>query len=389
MKKIIQLLLLVVGISVNAQDVVLPFSLHQEKHILLKLPTETPSDSLVFYFDTGAVTTLLDKRKAESKGIKANYQQEIQGASGKKIYDIALNQKINLTSECHIEAVNIVLEDLSRLSNSLGEDFDGIIGNDIVKKFITKIDFQKKQIELYNPDTKINTEGYIEIPFIFKNNIPIPQFPISVTLENGEVFSGDIFFDSGAGLSLLVNTPFKEENQMMNKIGKYISKPTNNLTDKTDVITTRIKSLTISDFTFEDLTIDFASNREGVSAAKGYLGILGAEIINRFDIILDYASLKLYIKPNYLYHNPFKIPVSPIKLARSGENIVISGVVKNSEAEIKGLKEEQKIISINGISSKNIETYRNMLEKENTTVKIKYRDDNETKTVKFKLNKLL
>lgn len=188
MKKIFQLLLLVIGISVNAQDIVLPFSLYEDKYILLKLPMETTSDSLIFYFDTGATTTLLDKNKAKSKGINANYQHEIEGASGTKIYDVALNQNINLTSKHRIEAVNIVLEDLSRLNNSLGVDFDGIIGNDIIKQFITKIDFQKKQIELYNSDIKMDTEGYTEILFTFKNNIPIPQFPISITLENGEVF---------------------------------------------------------------------------------------------------------------------------------------------------------------------------------------------------------
>ncbi len=374
---------------IKAQEIILPFSLYEDKHILLKLPTENAVDSLTFYFDTGAATTLLDKNAAEKRGIKANYQHEVTGASGKKTYDMVVNQKVRLTSTQVVEGVNIVLDDLSRIKQALSENFDGIIGNDIIKNFITKINFHKKQMELYKFDAKISTEGYTEIPFVFKNNIPIPQFPISITLNNGEKLTGDIFFDSGAGLSLLINTPFKEENQLMSKIGKHINTVTHNLSQKTEVSTAIIKSLTISNFTFKNLPIKMASDKEGVSAYKGYLGILGAEIINKFDIILNYSTSKLYLKPNYLYAKKIEFPVSPFQLARTEKGIVIAGVVKDSEADKKGLKEGQKIVSINKIATEDIQIYRNLLKQENTEVTIQYLDNTILKTVKLKLKKLL
>ena len=64
--------------EVQAQDVTLPFELYENKYILIKLPTE--KDSLTFYFDTGATTTLLDKETAGKFGLKANYQQKVSGA---------------------------------------------------------------------------------------------------------------------------------------------------------------------------------------------------------------------------------------------------------------------------------------------------------------------
>ena len=191
-------------------------------------------------------------------------------------------QKVYITKNKYIEGVDIALEDLTRLKKSLGKNFDGIIGNDIIKNYITKIDFEKKQIILYNSTDSVNTNNYKEFPFEFKNNINIPQFPVTIELENGSKFSGDIFFDSGAGLSLLLNTPFINENNLLAKVGKTINSTTDNLSNKTKTAETLIKSLEIGDYKFENLSIGLSSDKLGVSSFDKYLGILGNEIINRF-----------------------------------------------------------------------------------------------------------
>ena len=372
--------------EVQAQDVTLPFELYENKYILIKLPTE--KDSLTFYFDTGATTTLLDKETAGKFGLKANYQQKVSGAGGEKIYDVVLNQKIFLTKDKSIDGVHFVLEDLSRLKSLLEKPFDGIIGNDIIKNYVTKIDFKKKQIELYK-DSMPEKEGFTGISFNFKNNIPIPQFPITVEMDGGWKFSGDVFFDSGAGLSLLFNAPFVEENFLTYKLGKSFVTDSNNLSNKTKTINTKIKRIKLGSFAFDNVPVALSSDKEGVSSHKEYLGILGSEIINRFDIILDYKDMILYVKPNYLYNNKFEIPVSPIKLKKSENGILISSVVENSEAEKLGLKEGQKIISINGKVTNDIAVYRKMLSQKNKNVVIKYQDGEEEKKIKLKLKELL
>ena len=394
--KIIKGIIFLMGLfKVQAQDVTLPFELYENKYILIKLPTE--KDSLTFYFDTGATTTLLDKETAGKFGLKANYQQKVSGAGGEKIYDVVLNQKIFLTKDKSIDGVHFVLEDLSRLKSLLDKPFDGIIGNDIIKNYVTKIDFKKKQIELYK-DSMPEKEGFTGISFNFKNNIPIPQFPITVEMDGGWKFSGDVFFDSGAGLSLLFNAPFVEENFLTYKLGKsfvtyklgksFVT-DSNNLSNKTKTINTKIKRIKLGSFTFDNVPVALSSDKEGVSSYKEYLGILGSEIINRFDIILDYKDMILYVKPNHLYNNKFEILVSPIKLKKSESGILISSVVENSEAEKLGLKKGQKIISINGKVSNDIAVYRKMLSQKNKNVVIKYLDGEEEKKIKLKLKELL
>ncbi|MCL1690168.1 hypothetical protein CMT57_17560 [Elizabethkingia anophelis] len=383
---------LLFALITSAQEVKLPFELSKDnKSIFIKLPMENQKDSLVFFFDTGAATTLLDKKMADKYNLKANHKTEVAGAGGKKVYDVLTNQKIFLDRNNHVET-NIVFDDLSRLSTLYDRNFDGIIGAAILKKYLTKIDFETKTMYLYKFDESLDHTGYNKIDFEFYSGIP--KFPITFELKNKEKFSGNILFDSGAGLTLLVNSPYKEKNELSDKIGNKITFVSHNLSNKTNHEKGLIKSITLGNTTFENknLDISLASDKEGVSSENGLLGILGSEIINRFNFILDYKNKKLYLKPNSLFHNEFEMPISPISLKYSDDRneIRISSVMENTDAYKKGLKEDQKIISINNIVSNDIETYRQLLKQKNKKVIIKYKDsDNKIKTVKFKLKELL
>lgn len=390
MKKLLSGILLLTISHFACAKWIIPFELYEDKFILIKLPATDQKDSLVFYFDTGASTTLLDKKVAQRLQLKADFRQNVPGASGNKFYDIVTNQQFEVATGIYIRGINVVLEDLTRLNNNLGRHFDGIIGNDIIRNFQTKIDFGKKEIELNEPGNKFNTSGYSVIDFTFKNGIPIPQFPISIQLQNGDRFSGDILFDSGAGLLLLMNTPFVHDNNLLDKIGKTIVSSSDNLSGKTVSTQALISRLGIGEYSITGkLPVSLSSDKEGVSAYKGYLGILGSEIINRFDIILDYTALKLYLKPNYLFTKAYQQPVSPLKIAYADKGIVITTVIENTDAWQVGLREGQQLVSINGIEGAKIETYRKLLSAAGTEVNIKVLDGGKVKEYKLQLRELL
>ena len=387
--KYILTFLLVALQQISYGQIVLPFELYEDKYILITIPGLNSGDKLTFYFDTGASTTLLDKTVAERLNLKADFQQSVSGSSGNKMYDIVTARTLFLTPQLSIDNVNIVLEDLTRLNASIGNKFDGIIGNDILKHYLTKIDFTKKQILLYPFGEKLNTSTYTIIDFTFNNGIPIPQFPITIQLLNGDKFSGNVLFDSGAGLSLLLNTPFQQKNGVMDKVGNIITSSQNNLSNKTTTTLAVIKSLTIGTYTFDGkVPICISTDKDGVSSYEDYLGILGNDIINRFNIILDYSSKRLYLKPNDLYHKEFITAVSPVKLALIDGKIVISDVIEGTMAYHCGLREGQTVISINGLANQSIQAYRKMLLDENNEVEIKYTDHQDAvQTCHFKIDK--
>ncbi|MFY0629261.1 MAG: aspartyl protease family protein [Flavobacteriaceae bacterium] len=384
------LLVFIQSILLNAQVATIPFEIKDNGHLYLKVKVNNSKEALNFVFDTGATSDLLDKDIAEKMGIKADYQQSVQGTGGSKTYDIATSQKLILPKGIVIRNTNLVFTDLSRFHAAIDDGFVGIVGYSLLRKFITKIDYQKQELVLYKKISDLNTSSYSKIPFRFDRGIPIPQFDISIQLKNGESFTGKILFDSGAGLTLSVNTPYNQENKIRKKSGKSIISKSLGLSKKSISEKVAINSLTIGDFTFKDLAIRISNEESGVSAYDGYLGILGAQIIKRFNIVLDYSTKTLYLKPNSHYGKKFEFPLSGIQLKKSKKGIAIDVLVETSPAFKAGLREGDQILAIDGKTSKQIKVYRDLLKKEGNTITLKVKSNiGELKSITFKLQRLL
>lgn len=312
MKTIILLLALIAPICLNAQIAEIPFAL-KDGLILIEVNINDNTAASTFIFDTGATSDLLDSNYANKLGLEANYKEEVSGAGGTKSYDIITNQVLKIQNKIKINNTHFVLTDLSKLKDSFEKNFDGIIGYSLLRKYITKVDYENQKILLYNKMDNVDTTGYKAINFEFENEIPIPQFNISITLRNGETYTDKILFDTGAALTLLINTPYNKKYKLSKKDGKKTMSKSENLHGESISTDIAIQSMNIGGYELNEMVVSIANDKSGVSSYKNYLGILGAEIISRFNLILDYSSLTLYLKPNNTFSKPFEFPPSEIK----------------------------------------------------------------------------
>ncbi|QXV66748.1 PDZ domain-containing protein [Mucilaginibacter sp. 21P] len=189
----------------------------------------------------------------------------------------------------------------------------------------------------------------------------------------------------------MVNTPFQQKNDLMRKVGKRVESTQDNLSDKSVTTLAAIGGLKLGPFDFnQKLRVNISTDQAGASAYEGYLGILGAEIINRFDHIIDYKAKRIYLKPNYLYKQKFVAAVPPVKLCLKDHKVIISSIIKDSPAYRSGLREGQTIVSINGRSNTDLQFYKEMMLKENEEVEVAYLDANDRPIkCRFKIEKLL
>ena len=244
------LFVIIFSFSASAQVLTLDFVLKDSKFILLKLPVENSADSLTVFFDTGATNSLIDTSVAKKYGLKSNYSQKVAGAGGEKTYEILTGHTLKLSDNISINGVNLIFEDITRLRSTLGENFDMIVGNDILKNYLTEISFKERKIRLYPFGTEVKKVGFTKIDFEFGNGIAIPQFPVQIRTENGETFQDTVLFDSGAGLSLLINTPFNQTHDVVSKMGKTTSNSLNNLSKKSVSTDGILENISFSKFSY-------------------------------------------------------------------------------------------------------------------------------------------
>ena len=81
-------------------------------------------------------------------------------------------------------------------------------------------------------------------------------------------------------------------------------------------------------------------SRSGLMAFKTFDGIIGNDILKRFNITYDHINAKLYLAPNSLYESEFRSDCSGLVLRYNGEKreIWVSQVFENSSADEAGVQ---------------------------------------------------
>ena len=293
----------------KAQTTEIPFEL-KGSHLYIKIQSKN-NDNLNFIFDTGATGTTIDSTVAERVGISKDNLQTvtIDGNGGSQAYQMAAKQQLNMGGLA-LKDLNLVMANFKSLSANLGHQLDGIIGYDVLSRYITKIDFDQKKLSLYEKMNETDTSDYTGIPFEFSKNILIPRFPISITLANGETFTGRVMFDTGSIFSLIVSNGFNKFHDFKSKIGPSAMTHGRGVSAVTNDQIAIIKSMSVQGFDFGPMSIRLTVSETG-KAYDGYLGILGIEIIKRFNVILDYTDQKIYLRPNKAYFDPLKFEGRP------------------------------------------------------------------------------
>ena len=118
-------------------------------------------------------------------------------------------------------------------------------------------------------------------------------------------------------------------------------------------------------------------------------GIVGNEILHRFNIVYDYKHHKMWWEENSKYEGPFFVNASGIllQLDKSLDKLLIHQIYDNSPAEKAGLMVDDEILEIGGKSAKELGLVgvRDLLAKSGETVTIKIKRKRETSEVSLTL----
>ncbi len=331
------------------------------------------ADSLQFVFDSGAAASLLDSaivaRVFPDKHLDRINAMGVGGNAAMK----QLNGQSLYLNGLKLDNVNFVVSDLSRLSGRMGRKLDGIIGYDLLKQYVTQIDIDHKSLRIYKDINDITTEKGKPLDFDFSPQFAnFPRMKGSFTTQAGQSYSGYFIFDSGAAVTAMLNTPFVNEHQLLTKSGKTTSTKAEGLTNSSDKYTARINSFTFNGETFNDLPISMSQTTAGVSAAKGYVGLIGNQLLFRYNIIFDYKHSAIYLQPNAAHNAPFEFPLHSFTLKTSNGNIYLDNIAPGSPEKEQGLEENAQLISVNGKKDMSITEVRKLLQHEGKiTLKVK------------------
>lgn len=223
-----------------------------------------------------------------------------------------------------------------------GVPFHGLLGFEVFKRFVVRIDYTGRQVSLILPDAFQAPASATVVPFTFDEMTPQVEGKL-------DGIPGKFTIDTGSRSSLSVNRPFAEKNGLFDKPGKKIEALAGwGVGGGGRGLVTRAGLLELGDVHVPAPVASIALQQRGSLTDPYLAGNIGGGILRRFTVTFDYGRQKIYFEPNASYGREDVWDRSGLWLNRTEEGYRIEDVVADSPAAAAGLKVGDLVLSVNG-----------------------------------------
>jgi len=268
----------------------IPFEV-ENGSIVLTVTLNNSHQPLHLLFDTGADGIALTQGMADTLGLQVTRKQSTSVVGGNMDISISENNTI------HLDTFAIGGQSIA-LFKTLKHGVDGIIGNNIAKRFIVKVDFDTKQLSLYNFGNYKYEPGGTTVSFTLSKGLII--LTCTLCLTAGQSDTGQFVFDSGASYGLICFRPFVRKNRLL--VSGFIPESSGSTTSMgitTPTFTGKAVSFTVSNLTpINNLPVTLmAGSGQDEAWQPGFDGSIGIKFINHYNFTINMQRSEIYFKP--------------------------------------------------------------------------------------------
>lgn len=241
---------------------------------------------------------------------------------------------------------------LDTLGSIEGTPMPGLVGYEVFRRFVTRIDYGAETITLIDPKHFDAKDAGTPIHFNFNEHIP----EVMGTFE-GLPAKFDI--DTGSRSELTLTKPFAEQNALRASHPKGADAVDGwGVGGPSRGYVTRGKAMTIGPIEIDGVVTSLTTQNKGAFSGSDYSGNIGGGILKRFIVTFDYDHQTMYLKP-------LPGPVADTgTFDRAGlwfnegdGGFKIVDVTKDGPAEAAGLKAGDIITGIDGKQAAGIHLY--------------------------------
>lgn len=297
------------------------------------------------FLDTGASITIFSKYYAELNDNKLDYTGGVV-AHGLPLYTASgltfRMGKIGFKPE--YVTVSPLIDFLEgsrrkyRLISILGLDF--LLGHNL------EIDYDKSSI-VFNQDVdkRLTEKKWSVVPFYLKSNEATYVMNIKVYL-NGKPL--ELMFDTGGGFTYLIEQCLPKLLKVKVEDGGY-ALHTSGLQKKGVIKNVEVGLSPFLKTKMDYISVEYASSPNSKQLhSQGRCGVLGLDVLRRFNFMLDRESLSVYFSKRgrgYKASNQARMGYVPF---RHKGKLIVERVLKGSSVEKAGIKRGDVILSVEG-----------------------------------------
>lgn len=360
--------------------------------------TINESDTLNFILDTGVRFPIITELPFVNK-LNLNYLMPIQIKGLGEGQQLTAYRSGNNTMSiegltARNQEVQMIIDENFQISHMLGLPVHGLIGFNLFKDYIVEIDYLDEEIILHKPEyyKYRDRRKDIILPLHFDGNKPFVR--TSIVTENMEEVPVKLLVDTGASDALWLSEKSDQRIDLPeNHIETFLGRGLNG-----DLygVKGRIDGIWVGPLVLPQPIVAFPNSEliDQLISSNDRNGTIGAEILRRFRVTIDYRNSRLTLRPTYKVKDDFNYNMSGMEVINPMPGLpvfTITDIRENSPAYFAGLKENDQILSLNRSNHRNLELNDiNLLlqSKEDKKIKVKVLRDGEEFETSFHLKKV-
>ena len=347
------------------------------------------SRPLWFALDTGAYNSIINLPVAQALSLKTGGAGTATGAGG-QVQTVSLRGLAFDISGAPLKDLNIAALPLAFIENSSGRAMDGILGAEFFRRYVVEIDYEAKEISLYEPATFQYSGRGESLPLSFYDNHPYVS--AKVELPGRPPIEGEFVIDAGSNIPLILLPSFIETHKLRESLPPTLKSYGRGVGGEVALPVGRASSLHLGGFRVERPVTAFPP--AGTFGREGKAGNIGSAVLRHFKVTFDYSRRRVILEPNRHFADPFEHDMSGLQLVTEGPAFAaftVNRVLENSPAEEAGVRKGDEVVSFDGRPAAQLRlmSLREMLRQPAKTYTLRLRRGAETVSVELKTRRLI
>lgn len=300
-------------------------------------------------FDTGNTSLLLDSTfYAEHFARQGTLRKAFVGGAGdgRQMANIDMSGwEYRVGEYAHKDQTAVVLN----LRKILGNNVSGMFGMEFVRGRKIEFNYADEYMRILGDEQPDATYTCIDCKWLDNSKTRI-LVPVKIALDAGVTREGLFLVDLGSSGTLNINSSSVAKMGLQSHSGvqKMIYAVGGIGGSRTDYLA-KLASVELGGLSVGNIRAAYSGNSAGALADKRYDGLIGNELLERFDVIFDFAECKMWLRPNRNFDTPsryfFGVALTPQK-----DHWTVNGLLEGGRAEKAGVKRGDRIVKINGKS---------------------------------------
>ncbi|MBX9691045.1 MAG: aspartyl protease family protein [Cyanobacteria bacterium] len=274
--------------SLDKGPIVIPFE-YTSNEIVAKFSLNGQSPR-PFIVDTGATQTIIDNKTASALGKVNPKSLAITTGSGSVDMGYLTLKSIKL-GDITLSDIPVAVADLSKFAQQLKFQPAGLLGANILKRFLVTVDYDKQQLILANPDkvkvppraTIINTKPALGVSGLSVDGVLDGKLTVPFLIDSGAAYN----HVTESLIKKILTEPILPVGHIKGLDGLAVS---------TGAV--QFESLTLGNLLIEKpvFSVAPAKTNTGGLISSGGLAIIGNPLLSRFRVTFDYRNQRMFLE---------------------------------------------------------------------------------------------